>query len=66
MPEVFDWLHFGEEPVAPEIESPTVTFDSSGDAADHVSRLEHGARSTCFRQFKSGGESSRTGSDDDH
>ena len=61
-------LHLGdlrEEPMAADVEAPSVTDDGLADATDHVGALEHGARVAGLAELVGSGEAGGSGADDD-
>src|SRR5690606_986900 len=65
MPEPLDNVHFGEEAVPADIEAPAVPLHGAADAADDLIGLEDLNRLAALSQAVSGGQTCRSGPDDD-
>ena len=57
--------HLGEEPMAADVEAPSVALDGPADPADRVTTFEHNAGSTASGQSQRGRQPCRPGTDDD-
>ncbi len=66
MPQVFDGLDLGEEPVAADVEAPTVARHGPADAPHHVVGLEHDRVPARLGELIGGGEPRRPGPDHHH